>query len=130
MKIGFSFGRCIKDIVNGTMDYEDVLVIIARTRMPDEATVANVINEYMYREHYLEGLDREQCLEVGLRLFNEGKVHQARLSAMSFGRGPAAVVWADVVPTTDMDEQVKEAWNHYRFLLNLTSKLPDEETIR
>ena len=31
MKVGLSFSRCIKDIFLGEVDYEEVLIIIART---------------------------------------------------------------------------------------------------
>ena len=31
MKIGLSYSRCVRDIVDGKVDINDVLVIIART---------------------------------------------------------------------------------------------------
>jgi hypothetical protein len=31
MKIGLSYSRCVRDIVDGVVDIDDVLVIIART---------------------------------------------------------------------------------------------------
>ena len=31
MKIGLSYSRCIRDIVDGTVDINDVLIVIART---------------------------------------------------------------------------------------------------
>jgi len=31
MKIGLSYSRCMRDIVDGTVDIEDVLLVIART---------------------------------------------------------------------------------------------------
>jgi hypothetical protein len=130
MKIGFSFGRCIRDIVRGEVDIDDVLVIVARTRMPDLEAVEKVISEYMWRQDYLHGLDEVECQRVGAELFESGRVHQARLEGgnpwgMKMAHEDA--VWADVVPTTHMDEQVKEAWNHYRFLLNMTSDIPTKE---
>jgi hypothetical protein len=130
MKIGFSFGRCIRDIVKGEVDINDVLVIIARTRMPTVEAVSNVISDYMYREDYLYGLDEEKCQEVGVQLFEAGLVHQARLNsdnAWGIGMAHGDAVWADAVPTTHMNDQVKEAWNHYRFLLNMTSNIPEQE---
>lgn len=129
MKIGFSFGRCIRDIARGEVDIEDVLVIIARTRMTNLESVEKVIAEYMFRDDYLYGLDEALCQSIGAQLFESGRVHQARLGSNNFwGMGEAKNVWADVVPTTYMNEQVKEAWNHYRFLLNMTSTLPEKET--
>ena len=130
MKIGVSFGRCIRDIARGEVDINDVLVIVARTRMPDLESVQKVIAEYMYREDYLLGLNEEECQSIGAQLFESGLVHQARLeSGNIWGMGMAHgnAVWADVVPTTHMNEQVKEAWNQYRFLLNMTSNIPEKE---
>lgn len=133
MKIGFSFGRCIRDIVRGEVDIDDVLVIVARTRMPDLISVKSVISDYMYRQDYLYGLEEDECQRVGTELFESGRVHQARLeSGNIWGHGAAHsdAVWADVVPTATMSEQVKEAWNHYRFLLNMSSNIPDKEIYR
>ena len=31
MKIGLSYSRCVRDIVDGTVDIDDVLVLITRT---------------------------------------------------------------------------------------------------
>lgn len=130
MKIGFSFGRCIRDIVKGEVDINDVLVILARTRMPELEHVVRVISDYMYRDDYLLGLDEDECQRVGAELFESGRVHQARMeSGNIWGMGMAHgdAVWADVVPTTHMNEQVKDAWNQYRFLLNMTSTIPEKE---
>ena len=43
MKIGFSFGRCLGSIVRGEVSIDDVLVIIARTHMPKEEHVQEVL---------------------------------------------------------------------------------------
>ena len=130
MKIGFSFGRCVRDIARGEVNINDVLVIVARTRMPDLESVVKVISDYMYRNDYLAGLDEDECQSIGAQLFESGRVHQARMeSGNIWGMGAAHndAVWADVVPTTHMNDQVKEAWNHYRFLLNMTSNIPEKE---
>ena len=37
MKIGFSFGRCIRDIVNGEINIDDVAFLITATRIRDES---------------------------------------------------------------------------------------------
>ena len=31
MKVGLSYSRCVRDIIDGVVDYDDVLVIISRT---------------------------------------------------------------------------------------------------
>ena len=42
MKIGFSLGRCVRDIVKGSVDINDVAFIIAATSIHDEPQLANV----------------------------------------------------------------------------------------
>ena len=128
MKIGFSFGRCVRDIVKGVVDVDDVLVIICRTAMPDQEAMANVLKHYSGNPEYLLGLDPTECLEVGTILWELGKLHQPRMTGGQwYGTGPAHrdAVWADVVPTTAMDEQTRDAWRQYRFLLSLNSDIPD-----
>lgn len=133
MKIGFSFGKCIRDIVQGKVDIDDVLLIVARTRMHNVDSVRQVISNYMSRSDYLAGLDEEKCQEIGVELYVAGKVHQARLDGsniLGVWRGSVSEegVWADVVPAAHMNEQVKEVWNHYRFLLNMTASIPEKES--
>jgi len=67
MKIGFSFGRCIRDIVNDEVGYDDVAWIISGTALRDEEAVRFCIQDYMYRHDYLEGLDETTCMDVGIR---------------------------------------------------------------
>jgi len=140
VKIGFSFGKCIRDIVQGKVDIDDVLLIVARTRMHNVDSVRQVISNYMSRSDYLAGLDEEKCQEIGVELYVSGKVHQARLEGSNISkhghrildvwRGSVSEegVWADVVPAAHMNEQVKEVWNHYRFLLNMTASIPEKES--
>ena len=54
MKIGFSFGRCIRDIVNGEVGYDDVAWIISGTALRDAETVKFCIQDYsLLTEHML-----------------------------------------------------------------------------
>jgi hypothetical protein len=127
MKIGFSFGRCIRDIVKGDVDINDVVAIITRTRMTEPEDMKFVIAEYMYVPHYLMDLDEEKCQEVGLELWTTGRLHQPR----NFGTRPVRIiedhVWMDLVPTKLSDhEGVKEAWEQYRIMLKLSDIVPDK----
>jgi len=83
MKIGFSLGRCIRDIVNGDVNYNDVAYIIAATAIRDEEQLKHVIDDYLYRRDYLEGLDEAACQKIAADLYNSGKVLQPR---MHFGQ--------------------------------------------
>lgn len=130
MKIGFSFGRCLGSIVRGEVSLEDVLVIIARTRMETEAHVIGVIAEYMHRPGYLQGLDQAECERVGLELFNSGRVLEPRANNVGVGMSvPRDYIWMDLSPTAPhgvQSDSVKLAWEQYRLLITLTEQLPEE----
>lgn len=130
MKIGFSFGRCLGSIVRGEIALEDVLVIIARTRMETEAHVRGVVAEYMHRRGYLMGLDQAECERVGINLFNTGRILEPRANNVGAGMSvPRDYIWMDLSPTAPhgvQSEAVKLAWDHYRLLITLTEQLPEE----
>jgi hypothetical protein len=134
MKIGFSFGRCVRDIVLGKVKIDDVLLIVGRTCMPDEQDCKWVINEYMSRRAYLGGLDQARCMEVGLELYRSRRIIEPRGVGAHAFQAPAECVWMDLFPTTVEDEpneSVTAAWEQYRMLIGLTSQLPevDEESL-
>ena len=128
MKIGFSFGRCLGSIVRGEVDFDDVLCLIARTRMETEEHVKWVVGEYMDRRGYLLGLDQAACEEMGLKLFNSGKILEPRANGISPMQVPHDYVWMDLFPTVPnaASDSVKLAWEHYRMMITLTEQLPEE----
>jgi hypothetical protein len=120
MKIGFSFGRCIRDIVNGVVDIDDVVVIVARTHMETLEHVVGVVDAYMFRDGYLLDLDRNVCVNVATELWERGKIHQPRIFGHNQNMVSEQYMWMDLFPSVkDTDESVTEAWNHYRAMLNL-----------
>lgn len=139
MKIGFSFGRCLRDIVNGTVDMGDVYLVVARTLIHDSSQVDDVVAEYLFRPGYLMGLDESRCYEVGQELYLSGKLYQPR----KYGYHPRMVaedaLWMDLAPcllgvdedgTSPMQsEQVQSAWKQYQLALKMTSlrKYPTKE---
>jgi len=128
LKIGFSFGRCVRDIVKGEVAIEDVLCIIARTRMDSDEHVRGVVHEYMYRPGYLYGLDATECERVGLELFNSGKILEPRANRINPMQVPADYLWMDLFPTVPnaAADAVQSAWDAYRILITLTEQLPEE----
>lgn len=129
MKIGFSFGRCVRSIVLGEVALNDVMVIIARTHMESEESVKWVINEYMYRDEYLYGLDQAECERVGLELFHSGRILEPRANGVrAVMQVPREYIWMDLFPTapagTD-NESVKAAWEQYRMLITMVEQLPE-----
>lgn len=119
MKIGFSFGRCIKDIVNGAVDIGDVVVIITRTNMLDAETVRIVIDQYL-EYGPLVGLTDYQCHEVAKTLWESGKLHQPRQFGQRYASRPYGLHWMDLFPSiVDQNPSVIDAWNNYRMMLTL-----------
>ena len=127
MKLGFSFGRCLKDLVNGTVKLKDVMCIISRTHMITEDHVKNVIKEYTYRRDYLYGLDPTECERIGLELWKSGKILEPRANGISASSVPRDYIWMDLYPTeADVtSDGVKEAWETYRLMIALTEQLPE-----
>lgn len=127
MKIGFSFGRCVRDIVKGIVKQEDVLCIIARTRMMDEDHVVGVIDAYMHEPGYLLGLDFDTCKQVGLDLFLSGKILEPRANGISVMQVPKEYVWMDLYPTVAnvSNQGLKTAWESYRMLIELCEQVPE-----
>lgn len=127
MKIGFSFGRCIRDIVNGDVELEDVAFIIAATSMNDEEHVKNVIRNYLCEPSYLLGYNEKDCIEVGLALWNQNKVLQPRKQGLPRHAQPENAIWVDIFPTAHSDsEAVKTAWDQYRFMLHMVENVDTE----
>lgn len=127
MKVGFSFGRCIRDIVNGSVKYEDVAFIITGTALRDEDAIKWCIEDYMMRRDYLRGLDHSCCEKVALRLWSEGRLFQPRLQNIGAFNIPECDVWADLFPTSLLqNESAKKAWDAYRFFVHMTSQIPEE----
>jgi hypothetical protein len=125
MKIGFSLGRCVRDIVNGTVDIDDVIVIVSGTRFDTQEQLTAIIEEYMYRSGYLYGLDEAECQGVASVLFREGKIHQPRNFGTYRNMMPENAIWADIFPTGGhADPMVQEAWQTYRGMLGLTGNKP------
>lgn len=127
MKIGFSFGRCVRDIVNGDVSLDDVLCIIARTYMPKEHDVLHVIEHYLHERTYLLGLDKEECERVGLELFRSGRILEPRANGIAVMQVPREFVWMDLYPTVaaTKNDGVRAAWESYRMLIGLAEQLPE-----
>lgn len=137
MKIGLSYSRCVRDIVDGVVDISDVLIIIARTDFDP-----NVDEEwdsiwrgytggrgFSAREWSDYGEDRkEDFRKVTLDLWDFGKLHQPR----KFGVNPArrGEYWLEaVLPPTELERNpaAKEAWDRFQVIAGLTNIQLDKE---
>lgn len=127
MKIGFSFGRCVRDIVNGEVELADVAFIIAATAIRDKEHVEHVIDAYMDRDGYLYGMDVAECHSVAEQLWDSNKILQPRLQGIHRHMQPENAVWVDLFPTELSDNNaVKTAWNNYRTMLHMVENVDEE----
>lgn len=129
MKIGLSYSRCIRDIIEGQVDIRDVLVIVARTDFDphDDHQWAGIWQGY----HGYGGLsnpewssypdeDEEKFRNVSKELWDQGKFHQPR----KFGAYPHRLpyYWLEtVVSDEDMEHSpaVKDAWDKFKMVSGL-----------
>lgn len=127
MKIGFSLGRCVRDIVNGDININDVAFIITATSIHEREQLNNVINVYLGERNYLLGLDPEQCLTVAQDLWDTNRLLQPRKQGLHRHMQPENAVWVDIFPTTLSDnDSVKKAWEAYRFMIHMVENIDNE----
>lgn len=131
MKIGLSYSRCVRDIVDGIVDIEDVLVIIARTDFDprDADQWAGIWRGY----HSYGSLsnpewsgypdeDEDRFRSVSIELWETGKLHQPR----QFGSHPRRMpyYWLETfLPDNELDKNpaAKKAFEKFQMIAGLTS---------
>jgi hypothetical protein len=124
MKIGFSLGRCVRDIVIGNVAIDDVAFLITATAVKDREQLMRVVEDYMYRPGYLDGLDEIACKEIATVLWNTNKLLQPRLQGLHRHMQPEESIWVDLFPTAlSNNDSVKNAWNGYRFMLHMVENV-------
>jgi hypothetical protein len=129
MKIGFSLGRCIRDIVNEEISVDNVAFLITATNIKDENQLDNVIASYMSEPGYLLGLDYDKCKEVAHELWDTNRILQPRAQGMHRHAQPENSIWIDIFPTTlSQNENVKKAWDAYRFMIHMVENVDNEAT--
>ena len=129
MKIGFSLGRCVRDIVNDEVSIDDVAFIITATNIHDREQLSGVIRQYMYESTYLGGLDESACLKIAFELWDTNRLIQPRRQGLRRHAQPENSIWVDMFPTSlSENESVKKAWNNYRFMLHMVENVDNEAT--
>jgi hypothetical protein len=135
MKIGLSFSRCVRDIVDGVVDIDDVLVIVARTdfdpRNSEQWT--GIWNGYgggsgggglwsnpEWSKYPAE--DEDRVRSVAIELWEQGKLHQPR----KFGAHPSRLpyYWLETfAPEAEVasNPAVLKAWEKYKLLAGLSN---------
>ena len=127
MKIGTSLGKCVKSLLDGTVNYEDVIFVVSNTNGPDEDRLRDIMAEYWYgghrrRDYDLSAYTLEQAQNMALRLFNDGKLFQPRMFIKG-GWGNAHSLqdtWYDIMPSVGSSEAAKNAWDAYVMMSKLS----------
>ena len=127
MKIGTSLGKCVKSLLDGTVDYDDVLFIVSNTMGPDEERLRDIMSEYWYggrrpAEYDLSAYTEQEVQDMAVRLFNDGKLFQPRMFIKS-GWGNAHRLqdtWYDIMPSIGSSEAAKNAWDAYVMMSKLS----------
>ena len=144
MKIGLSYSRCVRDIVDGVVDIDDVLVLITRTDFDPHdddqwrsiwigygGGTDNAYSRGFFSQSNPEWAgyhDEDQFRSVSIELWEQGKMHQPRKFGAKPSRRPE--IWLEtVLPDSEMENRpaVKEAWDQFQTLAGLTSTKLDRE---
>jgi len=126
MKIGYSLSRCIRDIVEGVVDPEDVQVLITGTHFDPtlDDQWDNIWHGYAF-EHAIWGGLRHREDEVRaatLQLWYDGKIHQPR----KFGadRRSPSYHWREIVlmdKELDQNPAARMAWEKFKMIAELSN---------
>jgi hypothetical protein len=137
MKIGLSYSRCVRDIVDGVVDIDDVLVLITRTNFDphDDEQWAGIWEGYHGYSPWsnpewinYEDEDEEKFRKISIELYDTGKMHQPR----KFGAHPARrpEIWLEtVLPSSELESNptAKKAWDQFQMVAGLSSVTLDKE---
>jgi hypothetical protein len=138
MKIGLSYSRCVRDIVDGKVDIADVLVLITRTDFDprDDAQWQSIWEGYaggsdanLMRGFFggsnpeWAGYDDEDLFRsVSIELWESGKLHQPRKFGAHPRRRPE--IWLEaVLPNSELasNPAAKAAWDKFQTVAGLTN---------
>jgi hypothetical protein len=140
MKIGLSYSRCVRDIVDGKVDIEDVLVLITRTDFDphDDKQWKSIWegygggnqfgNPYSNPEWINYTAEQEDLFRsVSIELWETGKLHQPRQFGAHPSRRPE--IWLEaVLPSSELanNPAAKAAWDKFQTVAGLTNVSLDE----
>ena len=144
MKIGLSYSRCVRDIVDGAVDINDVLVLITRTDFDphnDEqwrgiwigygGGTENAYSQGFFSHSNPEWAgyhDEDRFRSVSIELYDSGKMHQPRKFGVKPARRPE--IWLEtVLPSSELESNpaAKSAWDQFQTVAGLTNVSLDRE---
>lgn len=131
MKVGLSFSRCIRDIIEARVEFDDVLVIVSRTNFDphQDRHWEGIWNGYRYGglsnpewAGAEPGLSEEDASNVYRNLtktlYDNGKLHQPR----QFGSTPSRInhYWLECVMTPEEHNPAQQkVWDNYQLITDL-----------
>jgi hypothetical protein len=134
MLVGLSLSRCVRDILEEKVDYDDVLVIVARTRadleQPDhwESLWDGYSSRSGWSDPEWDGLDETQTRELVYRLWRDGKIHQPRQFGAHVVR--RSEFWLQtVLPSSELERNpaARAAWDQFQTVAGLTNIQLDDK---
>lgn len=142
MKIGLSYSRCVRDIVDGVVNIDDVLVLITRTNFDPhndeqwqdiwEGYGGGSDSRYLIfsqsNPEWLGYTDQDQFRSVTIKLSESGRLHQPRQFGAHPQRRPE--IWLEaVLPSSELDKNpaAKSAWNKFQIVAGLTNVALDDK---
>lgn len=137
MKIGLSYSRCVRDIVDGVVPIEDVLIVISRTDFDphNDDEWASIWRGYRMRSGWnapewadYEDEDEDRFRSVSIELWETGKLHQPRKFGAHPSRRPE--IWLEtVLPSSELQTNpaAKAAWDKFQTIAGLTNVELDEK---
>jgi len=141
MKIGLSYSRCIRDIVDGVVDINDVLIVIARTDFDphNDEQWKGIWEGYGGGQQFgspfsnpewidYPAEDEVKFRQVSIALWQQGKFHQPR----KFGARPQrrSEFWLETcLPSSELERNpaAKIAWNKFQTIAGLTNVKLDKD---
>jgi hypothetical protein len=144
MKIGLSYSRCVRDIIDGKVDIADVLVLITRTDFDphDDTQWQGIWTGYGggTNNGYTTGFfsqsnpewagyhDEDQFRSVSIELWESGRLHQPRKFGAHPSRRPE--IWLEaVLPSSELETNpaAKKAWDNFQMVAGLTNVKLDKD---
>ena len=128
MKIGLSYSRCVRDIVEGRVDIDDVLVLISRTDFDphNDEQWSDIWKGYRFGSNpewrACRDEDEGHYRQVSIELWETGRFHQPR----KFGSRPyrRSEYWLEtILPDEELERNpaAKDAWEAFQIVAGLTN---------
>ena len=143
MKIGLSYSRCVRDIVDGVVSIDDVLIVISRTDFDphDNDQWQGIWEGYgggtpiasrgffgHSNPEWAGYADEDQFRSVSIELWERGLLHQPRKFGAHPRRRPE--IWLEaVLPNSELEKNpaAQKAWDKFQMIAGLTNVNLDKE---